>query len=326
MTTQISRPMKISNHQDLYISLIIPVYNEAVNLEWHHQKILSKLNDSKFSYELIYIDDGSSDESLDILRKLKLNSKYMRYISFSRNFGKEAAISAGLNTAKGDCALIIDADGQHPIELIDKFVDKWQKGNDIVVGIRESNQGEGIVKSLGSRLFYVLLKVIDGSRETKPGSTDFRLLDRKVIDAYNSLTERNRISRHLIDWLGFKQATVSFRAHARHAGKASYSYGKLVKLAIDGAITHSTRPLKLIGILGMLISSVSLLLVIFLSVEMYLLSDPLHLAITGTAFLAIFLSFLVGIVLICQGLIALYLENVYHETQNRPLYIIYEEK
>lgn len=316
----------MGNQQKFKLSIIIPVHNESNNLTWHHDKILSELADQKCDFEIMYIDDGSTDNSLDIIRGFSTDNSKTHYRALSRNFGKEAAIAAGLNAVTGDAALVIDSDGQHPIELLPNFIAKWQDGFDVIIGIRESNQGEGIVKLLGSKLFYVLLKIIDGSREAKPGSTDFRLLDRKVIDAYNSLTERNRISRHLIDWLGFKQTTVSFRARPRHAGKASYSYGKLVKLAIDGAITHSTRPLKLIGVLGMLISSISLILVIFLSIEMYILSDPLHLAITGTAFLAIFLSFLVGIVLICQGMLALYLENVYHETQNRPLYIVYEEK
>lgn len=307
------------------ISIIIPVHNEKENLDWHHKKIVKNLKDLKLNYEIIYINDGSTDESLDIIKFIADKDSLTKFISFSRNFGKEAAISAGMKKALGDAVFIIDSDGQHPIEMIGQFIAKWQQGNDIVIGVRKSNQGEGLIKSLGSKLFYKLLKIVDNSHEAIRASTDFRLVDRKVVDQYNKLTERNRVSRNLIDWLGFKKDTIPFDALARHAGKASYSYKKLVKLAIDGAIKHSTRPLKLIGILGLIISSVSLFLIIFLSIEQYLLSDPLSLAITGTAFLAIFLSFLVGIVLTCQGLLALYVENVYYETQNRPLYIISEE-
>jgi dolichol-phosphate mannosyltransferase len=308
------------------LSIVIPVYNEQDNLEWHHKKIEKTLKSLDLDYEVIYVEDGSSDDSLDTIKHLQKKYSFIRYIAFSKNFGKEAAISAGLKVVKGDVVLIIDADGQHPIELLGKFIEKWRNGYEVITGIRLSNKGQGIVKALGSKLFYRLLKVVDGGQETTPGSTDFRLIDRKVIDQYNLLTERNRIARNLIDWLGFKRATISFDANARHAGDATYSYPKLVKLAIDGAIKHSTKPLKLIGTLGIVISLISFLLMVFLLIENFLLFDPLKLAVSGTAFLAIFLSFLIGIVLTCQGLLALYIENVYHETQNRPLYVIREEK
>lgn len=307
------------------LSIIIPVHNELENLDWHHKKITKTLESIDIKYELIYIDDGSTDESLEIIKYIATKDKTVKYISFSRNFGKEAAISAGMKKAAGDAVFIIDSDGQHPIEMVDQFISKWHDGYDVIVGVRESNQGEGIIKSFGSKLFYLLLKMIDNGRETTPSSTDFRLIDRKVVDQYNLLTERNRISRNLVDWLGFKRTTIPFNALARHAGKASYSYKKLVKLAIDGAIKHSTRPLKLIGVLGIFISFISLSLISFLFIEKYFLADPLNFDVTGTAFLAIFLSFLVGIVLACQGLLALYIENIYYETQNRPLYIIREE-
>lgn len=308
-----------------FLSIIIPVHNEEGNLEWHHKKIIKELGKQSIKYELIYVDDGSTDASLAIVKQLKKSDHSIHYVSFSKNFGKEAAITAGLRIAKGDAAFTLDADGQHPIELIGKFIQKWQEGFEVVNGIRESNQGEGIIKSVGSKLFYRLLKIIDNSKETTQNTTDFRLIDRKVIDQYNILTERNRIARNLIDWLGFKRTTILFNANARHAGKATYSYTKLVKLAIDGAIKHSTRPLKLIGALGILTSLVSLLLMIFLFIEKYPLHDFLHLAVSGTAFLALFLSFLIGIVLSCQGLLSLYIENVYYETQNRPLYVVSEE-
>lgn len=308
------------------ISVVVPVHNEVDNLQWHHKKVTKHLNNLKIKYEIIYVDDGSTDNSLDLVKELSAEDARTKYVSFSRNFGKEAAISAGLKKATGDAVLIIDADGQHPIELVRQFIDKWQSGYDMVIGVRRSNQGEGFIKSIGSRLFYLLLKTVDNGYEATPASTDFRLIDRIVVDQYNILTERNRISRNLMDWLGFKKITIPFDALARHAGKASYSYSKLVKLAIDGAVKHSTRPLKFIGVLGMLISFITVVLMIFLVIEKYLLHDPLNLAVTGTALLALFLSFLVGIVLTCQGLLALYLESVYYETQNRPLYVVREEK
>lgn len=308
------------------LSIIIPAHNEEDNLEWHYEKIEQVLKELSITYEIIYVDDGSIDNTLQVIKRIQKRDKAVKFISFSKNFGKEAAITAGLKKAKGDAAFMLDADGQHPIELLGTFITKWQEGYEVITGVRESNEGEGVIKSFGSKLFYTLLKAVDSSREMTRNSTDFRLIDRKVIDQYNLLTERNRVARNLIDWLGFKRTVVPFSAQARHAGKAAYSYTKLIKLAIDGAIKHSTRPLKLIGALGILTSFVSFLLLIFLFIENYLLHDPLQLAVSGTAFLAIFLSFLIGIVLSCQGLFALYLENVYYETQNRPLYIIREEK
>jgi dolichol-phosphate mannosyltransferase len=309
-----------------YISIIIPVHNEEANLEWHHKKIEKTLASLPIRAEVIYVDDGSRDNSMALIKKMRTKYKSISFISFSKNFGKEAAITAGLKKARGDAALIIDADGQHPIELLNVFISKWHEGYDVVSGIRESNEGEGVIKATGSKLFYTLLRIVDNSREAIPNSTDFRLIDRKVIDQYNALTERNRITRNLIDWLGFKRATVPFQANARHAGAAAYSYTKLVKLAVDGAIKHSTKPLKFIGVLGITTSFISLFLMVFLLIENYLLHDPLNLAVSGTAVLAILLGFLIGIVLSCQGLLALYIENVYHETQNRPLYIISEEE
>lgn len=307
------------------ISLIIPVHNEAMNLAWHYGVIHDFFTARKQTYEIIYVDDGSSDESLSTIKSFHAkHPDIVRYISLSRNFGKEAAVSAGIHAARGDGAVIIDADGQHPIELVDQFIEKWHAGFDVVIGLREGNKGEGFVKKYGSKLFYFLLTIINGKHSAMSGSTDFRLIDRKVIDEYNKLTERNRVTRNLIDWLGFNKTIVPFVANERHGGKATYSTRKLFKLAIDGIVAHSTRPLKFISLLGFVISTISVIAMIFLIIEKYLLDDPLSLGVTGVAILALFLSFLVGIVLVCQGLLALYLESVYYETQNRPLYVIKE--
>lgn len=306
------------------ISLIVPVHNEQENLEWHHKKILGHLKTLDAAFEVIYVNDGSTDASLTILKKLSKDN-HTSYISFSRNFGKESATTAGLKKSKGAAAVIIDGDGQHPIELIDTFIEEWQAGYQVVIGVRESNKGEGVIKAFGSKLFYAFLRLLGSNDSTVSGLTDFRLIDRKVIDEYNKLTEHNRIARNLIDWLGFRRKLVPFHANERHAGVASYSVSKLFKLAVDGIIKHSTKPLKFIGGVGFIISFISAIIAIFIVVEQYILLDPLQLSITGTALLAVFLSFMVGVVLVCQGLLALYIENVYYETQNRPLYIIDEE-
>lgn len=307
------------------ISVVIPIFNEVENLEWHHEKINAFFVSINQAFQIIYVNDGSTDSSLSTLKQIYAKyPKTVKYITLSRNFGKEAATSAGLSVADGDAVVIMDGDGQHPVSLVSQFVNLWQEGNEVIVGVRSSNNGEGFVKKYGSILFYKILQFI-GGKSTVPGSTDFRLIDRKVVDEFNRLTERNRVARNLIDWLGYKRIEVPFEADERHAGTATYSFRKLFKLAIDGIVSHSTRPLKLIAVLGLLVSTISFLGCILITFQSYILGDPLNLSISGSALLAIFVTFLIGIVLVCQGLLALYIESVYYETQNRPLFIIDEE-
>lgn len=310
--------------KDQLLSLIIPVHNEAGNLIWHHKHIVDVLVHIGCRFEIIYVDDGSTDDSLSILKTVAGQDPHTSAISFSRNFGKEAATSAGLRKCKGDAAIMLDADGQHPIELVQAFLEKWHEGYQVVIGVRGTNTKEGFVKRYGSRLFYRIINTMLRGN-TIPRSTDFRLLDRRVIDEFNKLTEHNRMTRGLIDWLGFRRATIPFHSPARHSGEASYRFGKLVKLALYAFVSQSTKPLQLGGILGGITMLLSALAGLFLLFEKFAFGDPLRLAVTGTALLALFVSFLVGVVLICQWLLALYIESIHNETQNRPLYIIDEE-
>ncbi len=310
------------------ISVLIPVFNEQDNISWLHQKLATFFEryKHKYQWQVIYVDDGSGDGSLQAIRELKQEQpKTVRYVTLSRNFGKEAATSAGLSVVDTDAVIIMDADGQHPVELLKTFIELWEQGHEVIVGVRTGNTNEGFVKRYGSKAFYKVLRFI-GGQNVVAGTTDFRLLDRKVVVAFNQLTERNRVTRNLVDWLGFHRIEVPFVAAERHAGTAAYSVRKLLKLAIDGIVSHSTRPLKLIALLGSLISATSAIAGIVLAIQKYLLGDPIGLSVTGSALLALFVTFLVGIVLVCQGLLALYLESVYYETQNRPLYIIKESK
>lgn len=307
------------------VNIIIPIHNEKPNLDWFLDELKDHLakESSGCEFEYILIDDGSTDGSLNRIRQFTRANQNAYYMSFSKNFGKEAATSAGLQAARGDAAIMIDSDGQHPYRLIAKFIKEWQAGADVVVGVRSSNQKEGAIKKYGSKLFYRILNFLNDS-EITPATTDFRLVDRKVLDEFNKLTERNRITRGLIDWLGFTQKFISFEAVARKHGKATYSNAKLLKLAINSFISHSTKPLKIIGALGLLVTVLSALTGIFILVEQLILGDPLGLSFTGTAMLAIFLSFLTGITLSCQGLLALYIETIHTEAQNRPLYVVSE--
>jgi polyisoprenyl-phosphate glycosyltransferase len=274
---------------------------------------------------LILINDGSTDNSRNVVLGLVDQDQHLKYLEFSRNFGKEIATSAGLFHARGQAAIILDADLQHPPELIPEFLDKWEAGADVVIGVRNKNSGEGLVKKLGSVLFYQIMSTI-GNTQIMPRATDFRLLDRKVINEFNRFTERTRLTRGLIDWLGFQTDYVYFEARERLNGEAAYSFMRLLKLAFSAFVSHSLFPLKLAGYLGIIITLISGFLGLFMFTEKYILNDRLGLNFSGPALLAVFTLFLVGIILCCLGLIALYIASIHSEVVNRPLYVIKSKK
>ncbi|MCK5475310.1 MAG: glycosyltransferase family 2 protein [Candidatus Pacebacteria bacterium] len=309
------------------ISIIIPAYNEEKNIPLVYdeiKKVFENLKE-KYSYEIIFIDDGSKDKSSQAMESLNAKDEKVKYIQFSRNFGKEAATSAGINNAKGDAALLLDADLQHPPKLIPEFLKKWEEGADIVIGVRNKNKSDGIIKKIGSSIFYKIINLISDT-QIIPQSTDFRLLDKTVIQEFNKLTEKNRITRGLIDWLGFKRDYIYFNADERSIGEASYSTVKLVKLALSTMIAHSFFPLKFAGYLGIAIVSISCPLGLLIFISKYILKDPWGLSISGSAILATIILFLIGIVLICLGLMALYIASIQSEVINRPLYVARRKK
>lgn len=303
------------------ITIVIPSYNEGPNVDAFYKILKRVVNEDKnHSYELLYVDDGSKDDTSKKLHRLAAKDKIVRIVALSRNFGKEVATTTGIRYAKGDAIMMIDADGQHPAELISEFIEKWEKGAQVVIGVRQSNQKEGPVKRYGSKIFYRLSNNLTGTKLI-PGSTDFRLIDRMVQQEFLRMTEHNRITRGLIDWIGFKQDYVYFRANARMAGQATYDYKKLLDLALNSFISLSTKPLYFAFYTGLIILPASVLAFVFSAGEM-LIGDPLSLHITGTAYLVILVLFLMGFVLISQGIMALYLSHIHTETQNRPLFVI----
>ena len=305
------------------ISVIIPIFNEEKNINNLYQrlkKVFDSLSDN-FLYEFILIDDGSNDNSVLEIEKLTAKDNSVKLIEFSRNFGKEIATTAGLNHAKGEAAIMIDADLQHPPEIIAEFIDKWQAGAEVVVGVRTDKKGESIIKKMCSKIFYKIMNLI-GETKLVAGATDFRLIDRQVINEFNRFTEHNRITRGLVDWMGFRREYVQFQNNPREHGHASYSYLKLTRLAISSFVSHSLFPLKFAGYLGIVITICSGVMGLFVVIEDVILKDPLSLQISGTASLGILIIFLVGIILIGLGFIALYIGNIHAEVTNRPLYII----
>lgn len=309
------------------ISIIIPVYNEEQNIPLICNRLTQVCNDlaDKYDYEIIFVNDGSKDKSDFIIQDLAQNNEKIKYIEFSRNFGKEIALTAGINCAKGSAGIMIDADLQYPPELIPEFIKKWENGADVVIGIRKKNKNEGLTKKSGSFLFYKIMNLI-GETKITPHATDYRLIDERVIKEFNKLTEKNRIARGLIDWLGFKKDYIYFQAQEREFGKPGYSFLKLFRLAMSSFVTHSLFPLKLAGYLGIFITIFAGILGVFIIINQFILNNIFHFVFSGPAMLAIFILFMIGIVLICLGLIALYIANIHNEVVNRPMYIIRKKR
>jgi len=300
------------------ISLVVPIYNEEKNIPVFYEKASEILTSLPYDFEMIFINDGSQDKSIFELEKISQKDERVKIVDFSRNFGKEIAITAGVNACRGDACLMIDADLQHPLEKIPEFISKWEEGMEVVVGVREKNKGEGIVKKMGSYFFYKIINRIS-DMEIVSRATDFRLIERIVIDEFNKLSERNRMTRALIDWLGFRREYISFVANERLHGKASYSFWKLTRLAFNSMVSFSLFPLKLAGYLGITITIISAILGLFMFITNYVTGT---LEFSGAAILAVIILFLIGIVLICLGLIALYIANIHAEVTARPMYVI----
>lgn len=304
-----------------FISIVVPCFNEVDNIIPLYKKLELVIRKEKaIDFEILFVNDGSSDGTLTKTRELASNHNNTKVVNLSRNFGKEIATTAGISYARGDAIIMLDADGQHPPELIPRFIKKWVNGAKVVVGVRKTNQKEGFIKRYGSKIFYLIINKLQSTKMTA-GSTDFRLIDKAVRKEFLKLTEHNRITRGIIDWIGFKKDYIEFHANERMSGSASYSITKLLKLMIDSFVSLSIKPLYLAIWAGVIILPLSILLGLFSAVEMAI-GDPLNLNITGGAYIGLTILFLVGLILISQGITALYLSHIHSETQNRPLFII----
>ena len=314
------KPMKL-------ISIIIPAYNEELNvspISEALEPILAGLSD-RHEFEIIFVNDGSRDKTLQALQTLAARDSRVRYLDFSRNFGKEIATTAGINHCKGDACILIDADLQHPVELIPEFLKRWEAGADVVVGIRNQSKSDSIIKKVGSAVFYRIINTI-AAVKIIPSATDFRLLDRIVIDEFNRFSETNRMTRALIDWLGFRRDYIRFNAKERLHGEASYNFIKLFTLAMNSFISLSLVPLKLAGYLGLFITSISGIAGFYILLGKYLFRTPFASTFSDAENLAILILFLVGILLISIGLLALYVANIQEESIRRPLYVIRKQR
>ena len=309
------------------ISIIIPAYNEEKNIPLAYAELqkIFKTCSEKYSFEILFVNDGSKDNTIAEIEKLASADSGVSYVDFSRNFGKEVATTAGINNCKGDACMMIDADLQHPIELIPEFIKKWEQGADVVVGIRKKNKSVGWFKKMGSVAFYKIINKI-AEIEVVPNATDFRLIDRVVIDEFNRFTESKRMTRALIDWLGFKRDYIYFDANERINGEASYSFWKLFTLALNSFISLSLLPLKLAGNLGIVITLFSGIAGFYILLGKYFFHTHFASTFSDAENLAILIVFLVGIILTSIGLLALYIANIHGEVINRPMYVVKKKR
>ena len=305
------------------VSLIVPVYNEEQNIEPMYEACKNAMKTiPAYNWELIFINDGSKDNSFATLSKIALKDKSVKALDFSRNFGKEVALTAGIQNCSddADAAIFMDADLQHPPELIPQFIEKWEQGADIVASIRKATKKKAFIKDIGSKIFYSIMNKNADSPLTQ-NATDFKLIDKKVISVLQKFTEHNRMFRGLIDWLGFKTEYIEFVAPERIHGAATYSLIKLTRLAVNSITSFSLFPLRVTGYFGILIFAVSFILLCVMSVFKFILQSPMF---TSIAFVIVLNTLILGIVLMALGLIALYIGQIRDEVVNRPLYVVRE--
>ncbi len=304
----------------LDLSIVVPIYNEEEILEALFEKLYNVLESLKLNYEVVFIDDGSSDNSLEILRNIYLRNKQFKTISFSRNFGHQIAVSAGLNLASGKAVVIMDGDLQDPPEIIPHLIKKWQEGYDAVYVIRK-NRKENLFKKAAYKIYYRLLhKLADINIPLDSG--DFCLMDQKVVKLINSLPEKTRFIRGLRSWASFKQIGMEFERDKRLAGKSKYTFSKLLNLALDGVMSFSGVPLKMVIVFGFIISALSLVYAIYIGLNrIFTTSNQLP----GWTTIVVAVTFLGGVQLTITGLIGEYIARIFNEVKNRPLYILKEK-
>jgi len=300
------------------ISYILPIYNEEGNVDLFYKELSSTLKLAKdYTYELIFINDGSKDGSLAKLTKLAKADKQVVILNLSRNFGHQAAITAGLDYADGDAVIIMDTDLQDPPEVSLQLIKRWQEGYDVVYAQRRSRQ-DGWFKRLSANLYYRILA--SSADIVIPRNTgDFRLMDHRVVVELRKFREYNRYMRGLVSYLGFKQVALPFDRHARHTGESGWPLKKMFKFAADGMLGFSTTPIKFMNNLGLLIALLSFLA--FLAVGLVKIADPSKL-VPGWAFIVMSIFFIGGVQLIMMGVLGSYIGRTYSEVQRRPLYII----
>lgn len=301
------------------ISLVIPMYYEEQVAEECYKRVSKVLQDLKeYNYEIIFVNDGSKDKTLEILEKLAKTDDNVKIISFSRNFGHQAAVTAGLKYVSGDAIIIMDADLQDPPELIPDMIEYWKKGYEVIYGKRKKRDGESTFKLFTAKIFYETLNKLSDV-EIPKDTGDFRLVDKKVVDVINLLPEHNKFLRGLFSWVGFKQYAYEYERKERFAGKTKYPLKKMLKLAKDGILGFSAKPLKIVGGLGIISVLISIAILIYAILSFTYSWNNLT---SGWTSIMCTMTFLGGVILLSLWMIGEYIARIYDETKERPEYII----
>jgi glycosyltransferase involved in cell wall biosynthesis len=302
-----------------HLSVVVPCHDEEDNVELLLERLKPVLEGLGEPFEIVLVDDGSRDETLRLLRSAHASDGRVKYLALSRNFGHEAASTAGLRHARGDAVVLMDADLQDPPELIPELVDQWQEGYDLVFATRPDREGESWFKKVTSALFYRLMRQV--VKFDFPADTgDFRLMSRAVVEAFLQMPERNRFVRGMVAWTGFRATSVQYKRAARHAGRTKYDVGKLVVLALDALTGFSAVPIRLVSLLGVLVTGLSAVGTVWIVFNRLFLG----IEIPGYAFLVTGVLFLGGVQILMLGAIGEYVGRIYVETQRRPLYVVRE--
>lgn len=298
-------------------SLVIPLYNEEEVIHECIKRVTNVMHNNEFDYEIIFVNDGSSDSTEEIVKQYCDKDKHLKLISFSRNFGHQTAISAGMDNAEGDAIIVMDADLQDPPEVVLKLIEKYEEGFDVVYAIRSKRKGESFFKKITAKMFYRFLKNMC-EVDIPVDTGDFRLISRQVCDVLKGLTERNRYVRGLVSWVGFKQTGIYYEREERYAGKTKYPLKKMLKLSVDGITSFSTKPLKLTKWIGIFMAAVGFIYAIIVIIQK-LVGIQMQ---TGWASTMVTILLIGGIQLIMLGITGEYIARIFDESKNRPLYII----
>jgi dolichol-phosphate mannosyltransferase len=308
-----------------FLSIVVPVYNEEAVLPEFYKRLHAVVKDLRglSGEEIIFVDDGSRDGTAKILSELVRWDKSVKVLQFSRNFGHQIALTAGLDHAKGDAVVVIDSDLQDPPETIPRLLDKWRDGYEVVYAVRESREVDSWFKRMTARLFYGIMRKI-GSLDLPMDAGDFRLLDRKAVEAFRSLGEHHRFVRGLTLWIGFRQTGVLYPRAERFAGVTKYPFGKMLKLAWDGVTSFSFAPLRVAIYLGLIVSVLSFVFGLFVIFGRFFFdqTELLGFPTRGWGSLMVAVLFLAGVQLIVLGMMGEYLGRTYDEVKRRPLYIL----
>ena len=301
------------------LSIVIPAYREEKNISYIYEELIRVLDTlTGYDYEIVFVNDGSPDRTWQEIEKLCEIDRRVKGVNLSRNFGKELALTAWLEFASWEAVITIDADGQHPVEKIPDFIEKWQEWYEVVYNKRPKTRWATWFKRFTSRWFYRFFNLISEFK-LEPGTTDYRLISRDVVDAYLRFHEKNRMYRWLVDWMWFSKYPLIFDAKNRIHGKASYNYRQLMRLAMNNLLGFSLFPLKLVGFLWLLITTISSLLAAIVVIDKITINQ---FSFSNIVLIVILNTWILGITLMALGLIALYIANIHEEVIGRPLYIV----